>query len=68
MPVQSVALTGKGLSDVRLGGMLDVSGFAVFVGRECCVRFFKRLRYLSFPLPFRRYAAVRNYYAAVTAV
>lgn len=33
--------------------MLDVIGFAVFVGRECCVRFFKPLKWLkSLPSPF----------------
>lgn len=44
--------------------MLGGSGFAVFVGRECCVKISKRLKGLKFLLSLRCYAAVRDYYTA----
>ena len=45
--------------------MLSSRGFAVFVGKECCVCFSKALIQLDFFLSPLPYAASRTYYAAV---
>ena len=45
--------------------MLSGRGFAVFVGKECCVYFFKALKALSFLLAPPPYTASRIYYTAV---